>query len=380
MWKCLASAFLILLANWSNAQVSFGNFLHDGFTRTYDIHFPPGWSVGDSLPVLLDLHYLGADGRDEDSLTQFNPIGDAEGFIVCHPWGFFSDWNVGQNTPFGSGTKDVEFIDVLIDTLHARYGIDMGRVYAVGMGQGGFMVHRLACALGDRIAAVAAVGANIADSAAFYCQTSRPVPVMMIQGTADSVIRYYTGLPGIWGTVPELVDFWKLRNNCVGNAITVNLPDIVNEGSSIISHRWLGDQDSEVLLYEVVDGGFAWPGADRDLGSGGNRNMDINASQHIWDFLKRYTLTTFTPIGVGEMQESAVEMQIFPNPANSLLHVAVSKGKLPLVQVFDLQGGGCDAKIMPQAAGTVLVDVSQLPEGMYLMQAGGVSKRFVVMH
>lgn len=352
----------------------------DNLTRTYDVHVPPGWAPGDSLPLLLDLHYLAADGRDEDSLTRFGPIADAEGFMLCQPWGMFFNWNVGQNAPYSSGNRDLLFIDMLLDTLHTRYGIDLNRVYAVGMGQGGFMVHRLACELSDRFAAVAAVGANIADSTAYYCQTSRPVPMMMVQGTADSVIDYYTGLPGVWGTVPQLVDFWKARNNCVGNEITVNLPDVANEGSHIISHRWLGDQNSEVLLYEVVNGGFAWPGANRDLGSGGIRNMDINASQHIWDFLKRYTLTTFTPIGVGEMQDPEVEISVFPNPANAVLQLSVTEGKLPAVQVLDLQGRSMKAEIISKTGNSLDLDVSHLPEGMYLLQVGGVSKRFVVVH
>lgn len=352
----------------------------DNLTRTYDLHFPPGWTQGDSLPVLLDLHYLAADGRDEDSLTRFGPIADAEGFILCHPWGMFFNWNVGQNSPYSSGNRDLLFIDMLLDTLHHRYGVDLNRVYAVGMGQGGFMVHRLACSLSDRFAAVAAVGANIADSAAFYCQTNRPVPMMMIQGTADSVIYYYTGLPSVWGTVPELVDFWKLRNNCIGNEITLNLPDNANEGSHIISHRWLGDQFSEVLLYEVVNGGFAWPGANRDLGSGGIRNMDINASQHIWNFLKRYSLTTFTPIGMEEIVELDLQMNVFPNPAKDILHVSVSTGKLPNVKVLDLQGREVIVPISFQTGNSADVNVSQMPSGMYLLQVAGVSKRFAVMH
>ncbi|MBK9448349.1 MAG: T9SS type A sorting domain-containing protein [Bacteroidetes bacterium] len=380
MKKLILFIAYLAISQISAGQIVSGSFVHDNIIRNFDLHLPTGWTSNDSLPLLLDFHYLGADGRDEDTLTQFNPIADAEGFIVCHPWGFFSDWNVGQNAPFGSGTKDVDYINVLIDTLHSRYGIDLNRVYAVGMGQGGFMVHRLACELSGRLAAVAAVGASIADSAAFYCQTTRPVPVMMIQGTADSVIYYYTGLPGIWGSVQQLVNLWKAHNNALGNEITVNLPDTANEGSHIISHRWLGDQNSEVLLYEVVNGGFAWPGANRDLGSGGNRNMDINASRHIWDFLKRYTLTTFTPIGMEETVDVDLQMNVFPNPAKELLHVSVSTGKLPNVKVLDLQGREAFAPITFQTGNSADVNVSHLPNGMYLLQADGVSKRFAVMH
>lgn len=379
MRKSVLLPLILLFAPFLKGQVIFEGFYHDGVGRLYDIHFPPGWTTGDSLPLLLDFHYLGADGRDEDSLTRFNPIGDAEGFIVCHPWGFFSDWNVGQESPYQSGTKDVEWIDELIDTINVRHGINMNRVYAVGMGQGGFFVHRLACELSHRIAAFAAVGANIADSAKYFCNNSRPAPIMMVQGTADSVIYYYTGLPGIWGTVPQLVDFWKTRNNCGGNEIIQNLPNNnTNDNSTITSHRWLCDQSSEVLLYEVVGGGFSWPGANRDLGSGGVRNMDINCSRHIWDFLSRYTLTTFTPAGAEEIAE-AEALRAFPNPVNDDLYLEVEAANALSINIFDVQGREVFAPIVREG-GFIKLDCSILPEGLYLIRTNENSGRVMVRH
>lgn len=379
MRKFVLLPILLLFAPLLRGQVIFEGFFHDGVGRLYDMHFPPGWTAGDSLPLLLDFHYLGADGRDEDSLTRFNPIGDAEGFIVCHPWGFFSDWNVGQESPYQSGTKDVEWIDELIDTINVRHGIDMDRVYAVGMGQGGFFVHRLACELSHRIAAFAAVGANIADSAKYFCNNSRPAPMMMVQGTADSVIFYYTGLPGVWGTVPQLVDFWKTRNNCGGTEIIQNLPNNnPNDNSSIISHRWLCDQSSEVLLYEVVGGGFAWPGANRDLGSGGVRNMDINCSRQVWDFLSRYTLTTFTPAATPE-PASEQSILAFPNPASDQIFVEVAGGKSQEISVLDMQGRVVLVE-WQRIGNRIQIDCRELPDGLYLLRANGRSGRVLVQH
>lgn len=379
MRKSIVLPLLLLLAPLLRGQVIFEGFAHDGIYRVYELHFPPGWVAGDSLPLLMDFHYLGADGRDEDSLTRFYPVGDAEGFIVCHPWGYFTDWNVGQQQPYHSGTRDVEWVDELIDTINVGYGIDMDRVYAVGMGQGGFFVHRLACELSDRIAAFAAVGANIADSTKFYCNNTRPAPMMMVQGTTDSVIFYHTGLPGVWGSVPQMVDFWKTRNNCSGNEITQNLPNNnPNDNSSIISHRWLCDQSSEVLLYEVVGGGFAWPGANRDLGSGGVRNMDINCSRHVWDFLSRYTLTTFTP---ADAPEPASEQSLiaFPNPASAQVSIEITGNKLQEMNVLDMQG-----RVVPveckRLGNRIQIDCRELPDGLYLLHVNGRIGRLLVQH
>ena len=75
-----------------------------------------------------------------------------------------------------------------------------------------------------------------------------------------------------------------------------------------------------------------------------------------------------------------LQMNVFPNPAKELLHVSVSTGKLPNVKVLDLQGREAFAPITFQTGNSADVNVSHLPNGMYLLQADGVSKRFAVMH
>jgi polyhydroxybutyrate depolymerase len=376
MRKSFALFLVALLFSFANAQIIPGNFVHDSINRVYDLYLPSGFSTTDTLPLLLDFHFLGADGRDEDSLTDFNPIADAERFVVCHPWGFFSDWNVGQNAPYSYGTEDVGFIDELIDRMHTLYHIDLDRVYAVGMGQGGFMVHRLACELSGKIAAIATVGASIADSAAYYCASARPVPAMMINGTADSVVPYYTGLPPFWGPIPDLVDFWKTRNNCTGNEILDSLPDVVNEGSWIYTHRWSCDQSSEVLHYEVRNGGFAWPGATRDLGSGGNRNMDISASQHIWDFLGRYGLTGI--VGMAESVEEVDQVKVFPNPATDWVEVEWNGEEMPEIRLLSLQGIPINAKLQRISAHRIRISVENLMRGGYYLQIPKKGSKIVV--
>jgi polyhydroxybutyrate depolymerase len=359
-------------------QVITEGFIFLGYSRVYDLHLPPSWTPGSKLPVVMDLHYLGADGRDEDTLTQFNPIGDAEGFIVVHPYGQSTNWNVGQNAPFSSGEQDVAFISTLIDTLDARYGVDLNRIYATGFGQGGFMVHRLACALNNRIAAFAVVAGSMADSTAFYCQTSPSVPMMMIHGTADSVVPYFAGSPGIWLTIPDLVDFWKTRDTCLGNPVITNLPDLVQEGSTIEVQQWTCAPHSEVLLYKVIDGGFDWPGGSRNIGIGTTRNMDINASEHIWEFFKRFSLDG-TPLAVEENAMEVSDVQIFPQPASDVLHVIVEKGNLNGLSLMNLQGMRVDVPIHFVSSRNADLDLSALPSGIYIMQVDGSVRRVAVV-
>ncbi|MBL0018026.1 MAG: hypothetical protein IPP17_16715 [Bacteroidetes bacterium] len=101
MKKLILFIAYLAISQISAGQIVSGSFVHDNIIRNFDLHLPTGWTSNDSLPLLLDFHYLGADGRDEDTLTQFNPIADAEGFIVCHPWGFLR--LNGQNRGWNQG-------------------------------------------------------------------------------------------------------------------------------------------------------------------------------------------------------------------------------------------------------------------------------------
>ena len=66
-------------------------------------------------------------------------------------------WNVGSPGSSGNPVDDVGFIEALIDELANSYAINLDRVYATGMSNGGFMSFLLACQLSEKIAAVASV-------------------------------------------------------------------------------------------------------------------------------------------------------------------------------------------------------------------------------
>lgn len=52
---------------------------------------------------------------------------------------------------------DIAFMRALIDHLVADENGDPARVYVVGVSSGGFLVPRIACEMGDEVAAVADV-------------------------------------------------------------------------------------------------------------------------------------------------------------------------------------------------------------------------------
>lgn len=367
MGKWIASLLLLLCCSVQSAsgQVIADTIWHANGFRNFDIHLPPVWAPGEKLPLVFNLHYLGGDARDQDTLTDFNTIADTAGFILCHPWGQGTNWNAGFNVPYSIGADDVGFISALIDTINALYNIDLGRVYAVGMGQGGFMAQRLACELDDRMAAVASVGGALSDSSMYFCSNTRPVPIMLVNGTADSVINYFNGSPGFWQPIDSLVDFWINRNQCTVPATFTALPDLVSEGSTINAYQYTCGPQSELLLYQVNNGGFAWPGATDSLPNSGIINQDINCSDEVWKFFLRFRLPD-SLVGAEDPVFEEPEITLWPNPVSGVLQVRTETA----VQSYSISNSGAVVISSSSVQGPqeqFSIDLHSLPAGMYFL-------------
>src|SRR5882757_6903229 len=52
---------------------------------------------------------------------------------------------------------DVLYVKTVLDDSEANYTVNAAKIFATGFSNGGIMSHRLACAVADRIAGIAAV-------------------------------------------------------------------------------------------------------------------------------------------------------------------------------------------------------------------------------
>jgi polyhydroxybutyrate depolymerase len=107
-----------------------------------------------------------------------------------------------------NGVDDVAFTRGMLDRLEADLCVDPRRVFATGMSNGGFMSHRLACEMSDRIAAVAPVsGVNTLAT----CTPTRAVSVLDFHGTADPTVPYAGGTEFHWPSVEQSTSGWIAR-------------------------------------------------------------------------------------------------------------------------------------------------------------------------
>lgn len=346
-------AFLATLAVFAALMLQSQEYtlVHNGLTRSYRLHLPVNYTATQTYPLVINMHGLGSNAFEQEFYTQFNPVSDTGEFIVAYPNGVNNTWNISSAT----GTDDVGFISVLIDTLDALYNVDLARVYATGMSMGGFMSYRLACELSDRIAAIA----SVTGLQAFYpCTPSRPVPVLQMHGTADGVVPY--------AGVPTTIANWVGYNACPAEPLVYDLPDIdTTDNSTVTVSQYFPCDDSvEVLLYTINGGGHTWPGAAILIGV---TNQDIKASNEIWGFFRKYTLEGTSGLA-GDRPEN-IHLSVYPNPAGD--YAVIETGGLftgqAVMTIHDISG-----KIRRyeqiRVPGRYLFERKDLPGGLYIIR------------
>ncbi len=329
----LAFIFFFLILSHPNIiaqQTLLGTIQHDGGTRDYRLRLPPQYSPnGQALPLVFNLHGYGSNAFEQELYTNFVPLADAEGFIVCHPDGLNNAWNVGFG---GTTADDVDFLDKLIDSLSANYNIDLSRVYSTGMSNGGYMSYKLACELTHRIAAIASVTGSMVPSELTICSPSRAIPVMQIHGTADAVVAYNGS--NISTPIESLVEWWSNINGCMDGPFVTDVPDInTDDGCTAELYEYTScDENVKVEFYKITGGEHTWPDALLDIGV---TNRDFNGSSTIWEFFKQYSLPASVPV---KEIISDIEVNISPNPFQDEINISIDDNHLQEIFIYDVLG------------------------------------------
>jgi len=191
---------------------------------------------------------------------------------------------------------DVLFFTQLHDLIISRYGDNKSRAYVNGISNGGLMVQRLSNEAPERLLAVASVVASKALNSECI-DSSVPLPVLIMNGTADPILPYEGGHIGIARgevfSTDAMVNYWVSRNQLSANPTTTVLPDIdQTDYSSVQRHSYTGGvNEAAVMHYEVVNGGHTEPSIQERYSNlykliVGNQNGDIEMAQEIWGFFR----------------------------------------------------------------------------------------------
>lgn len=338
---CLA---VLSIHQTARAQATKETVTVDDVDRTYVLRLPRGYDSQQHYPVVIVLHGMNQDTDDIERLTRFDELADKDSIIVVYPVALHGRWNVGVRPeerrptmgpgpgrrrggyggggypgggggypgggyPQGGGNypgsggqgsgeedkraapaDDIAFFNSMLDKIEAKDSVDVSRIYVTGLSEGGFMTLRVGCAMADRVAAIAPVGAAMPKK--MICLPLRPVPAVMINGTSDPVVPYGGGtehnLQLSTVSVEDTAKAWARIDRCSEKPSQSKLPAREKGGMETKVDTYNGcQQDAAVVLYSVKGAGNTWPGGEQYEVENqiGKTSQDLNADETIWSFL-----------------------------------------------------------------------------------------------
>jgi polyhydroxybutyrate depolymerase len=345
-------------------QTISASITHDGIQRDYIVYIPELYDGSTAVPLILNFHGYGSNAAQQMFYGDFRDIADTEGFLLVHPEGttFIGNqfWNVGF-PGISSTIDDVGFTEALIDELATLYTINLDRVYATGMSNGGFMSFLLACQLSEKIAAVASVTGSMTQDTFNDCNAQLPTPVLQIHGTEDDVVLYNGNTLSI--PIADVISYWVDYNNCETTPSTTTLPDLDVSDGSTVEHSVYENSDNGITTehMKVIGGGHTWPGS--VLNTAGT-NQDIDASMEIWLFFSRYDING--PLSTDDFENKHVS--IYPNPTQSKINLSLNYSKDVNYELFSPLG----QQLMNGTftSSNEQIDLSNLPSNIYFLKVG----------
>jgi polyhydroxybutyrate depolymerase len=219
---------------------------------------------------------------------EFDELADKHGFLVVYPDGFDNTWNdCRSGSPFSSkrlNIDDAGFIKSLFDHEATAHAIDRKRVFAAGWSNGAQLAYRLALESPEDFAGVAAISASVPVKENLDCgQVDKPIPVMIVNGTADPINPFGGGMVNLGGaklgnvlSSEDTAKYWAKLSAVTAPPQIATLPHKGGR-TSVDSMTWVKDGTPVVILYSVQNGGHAMPLAGEDLDS----------PVAIWDFFSK---------------------------------------------------------------------------------------------
>ena len=268
---------------------------YDNVVREYYVSYPE--NSDSSAPLIINMHGFGSYAIQQKNYSQMDSYAHSKGVAVVYPEAINNSWNVGTGRGLNR-QDDVGFINVLIDSIATDYNIDLNRIYACGMSNGGYMSYELICSLSDKITAFGSVTGNFMLNDDQSCSVSREIPLIHIHGTDDRLVDYTDSRHYAMNTM-DSVNYWAKHNQLSELEIQA-IDDVVPSDKTYVEKFtfYRNNSDTKVVHFKVYNGGHQWFGSPVGdwfwikLGLG-NNNHEINASKELVDFFLQYKLSDF---------------------------------------------------------------------------------------
>ena len=292
--KLFFGFLFVLVTSVSNGQLISDSLLIDGNYRTFHFHQPAQSVINGSLFFIM--HGSGGSGkRFARHASKLEAIAAKENLLIVYPEGYKHYWNECRKFATSDANKEnineADFFKGMIRYFRDKYGINENKVVAAGFSGGGHMAYKLGLTMPDKIRAIAAIVANMPDSASMDCiPVRKALPVLIVNGTDDGTNPYKGGEMyvnnssyGVVRSTDSSFHYWSTLAGYEGEAIKKVLPDTdPKDGKIIESYSYNDATKPAITLLKVVGGKHDYPN-------------DIDVYLYAWDFFK----SQVKEIGIG---------------------------------------------------------------------------------
>lgn len=280
--------------DWEGVGVLGEYIIHNGTKRAYSINVPSSYRVSEPTPLLIMFHGAFDTGSGFQRWSGLDSVAEAAGFITAYPNGKGSyciddvpPEEFEDCPPFGWQSEEIEFTRELIAHLKHELTIDSRRIFAAGFSNGAVFTYELGCEMVGDFAAVAVISALLYPQTAVRCNPSRPIPILLMNGTEDKAFPWEGGL---YLSVSSTVSFWAALNGCTGEPTVEWLPDAEDDGTRVWTETYQDcDGSAEVLFYGIEGGGHTWPGVSGFPSRLGLTSHDISVNEEIVGFISQHS-------------------------------------------------------------------------------------------
>jgi polyhydroxybutyrate depolymerase len=278
-------------------------------TRHYSIYVPPFGSDAGPYPVIVALHGGGGSAMIQASTSQLNKLAHDQKLYVVYldGTGVIQTYNGGSccGSAQTNNIDDVLYVRTVLDDIEANYTVNAAKIFATGFSNGGIMSHRLACAVADRFAGIAAVSGGSGQfdfnlNQYYACTPARPIPILHIHATNDRNYPFAGGLgEGLSATpfypIDSTIADWITRNNLTTQVTTEHVTATTtcyhysviadtSKPSAPVTLCKLDPPDVYDATNQIVfGGGHSWPGGVRSPAANSDVPVtDFNAGSYMW--------------------------------------------------------------------------------------------------
>ncbi|WP_460915963.1 CE1 family esterase [Spirosoma areae] len=260
------------------------SLLIDGHYRTFHFYQP----ANPNSRLIFILHGSGGSGLEiRKGAGKLDEKSDSENLLLVYPDGYKRYWNECRKTANTAANmeniNENAFFSELINYFVKKYQVNPKQIFAIGTSGGGHMAYKLALTMPDKFRAITALIANLPDTNNLDCPEKRmPIPVMIVNGTSDTVNPYQGGEVitgnislGLVRSTERTFHYWASLAGYTKQPIKELMADTdPNDHKTIERYTYKEKGKPEVTLLKVIGGKHDYPN-------------DINVYLEAWTFFKR---------------------------------------------------------------------------------------------